>query len=66
MRLGKYPPGWDEKKVRRVLKHHEQQTEEEAVNSQKGQVRFLLFQVAKDMVDFGRNGSGSNRNKKLG
>jgi hypothetical protein len=36
MRLGKYPPGWDEKKVRRVLKHHEQQTEEEAVNSQKG------------------------------
>jgi len=54
------------KKVRRVLKHHEQQTEEEAVNSQKGQVRFLLFQVAKDMVDFGRNGSGSNRNKKLG
>ncbi len=32
MRLGKYPPGWDEKKVRRVLKH---QTEEEAVNSQK-------------------------------
>jgi hypothetical protein len=31
MRQGKYPPGWDEKKVQRVLKHYEQQTEEEAV-----------------------------------
>lgn len=31
MRRVKYPPGWDEKKVRRVLQHYEQQTEEEAV-----------------------------------
>ena len=31
MRQRKFPPGWDEKKVRRVLKHYEQQTEEEAV-----------------------------------
>jgi hypothetical protein len=27
----KYPPGWDEKCVRNVLAHYEQQTEEEAV-----------------------------------
>ena len=27
----KYPPGWNEKKARRVLKHYEEQTEEEAV-----------------------------------
>jgi hypothetical protein len=27
----KYPPGWDEKRVREVLAHYEQQTEEEAV-----------------------------------
>ena len=31
MRQGKYPPGWDEKKVRRVLQYDEQQSEEEAV-----------------------------------
>jgi len=27
----KYPTGWDERKVRRVLKHYESQTEDEAV-----------------------------------
>ena len=27
----KYPPGWDEGRVRRVLSHYEEQTEEEAV-----------------------------------
>jgi type II secretory pathway component PulC len=27
----KYPPGWDEERVRRVLVHYEGQTEEEAV-----------------------------------
>lgn len=31
MKQSKFPPGWDEKKVRRVLKHYEQQTEKEAV-----------------------------------
>lgn len=40
----KFPPGWDEERVRRVLAHYEQQTEEEAVAEdeaafeQKGQV----------------------------
>jgi hypothetical protein len=27
----KFPPGWDEARVRRVLAHYEAQTEEEAV-----------------------------------
>jgi hypothetical protein len=27
----KYPPGWDEERVRRVLAHYEQQTDDEAV-----------------------------------
>jgi hypothetical protein len=31
MRLNRYPPDWDEERVRRVLAHYEQQTEEEAV-----------------------------------
>jgi hypothetical protein len=28
---GKYPPGWDEARVRRVLEHYESQTDEEGV-----------------------------------
>lgn len=31
IRQSKFPPGWDEERVRRVLAHYEQQTEEEAV-----------------------------------
>jgi hypothetical protein len=31
MTHSKFPPGWDEERVRRVLAHYEQQTEEEAV-----------------------------------
>jgi len=31
MNQSKFPPGWDEEKVRKVLAHYENQTEEEAV-----------------------------------
>jgi len=31
MKQSKFPPGWDEKRVRDVLAHYEMQTEEEAV-----------------------------------
>ena len=31
MKRSKFPPGWDEQRVRRVLEHYESQTEEEAV-----------------------------------
>ncbi len=31
MRQNKYPPGWDEDRVRQVMAHYEQQSEEEAV-----------------------------------
>jgi len=31
MKQSKFPPGWDEQKVRRVLEHYEQQTDEQAV-----------------------------------
>ena len=31
MRKNRFPPGWNEERVRRVLEHYEQQTEEEAV-----------------------------------
>ncbi|MCZ6636550.1 MAG: hypothetical protein O7G87_24400 [bacterium] len=31
MKQNKFPPGWDEERVRQVLAHYEEQTEEEAV-----------------------------------
>ncbi len=31
MRKTSFPPGWDEKRVRKVLEHYENQSEEEAV-----------------------------------
>lgn len=31
MREHRFPPGWDEERVRRVLAHYEEQTEAEAV-----------------------------------
>jgi hypothetical protein len=31
MKQAKYPPGWDEARVKRVLAHYEQQSDEEAV-----------------------------------
>ena len=30
MTQNRYPPGWDQQRVRKVLTHYEQQTEEEA------------------------------------
>jgi hypothetical protein len=31
MQQDKFPPGWDEARVRKVLAHYEEQTEDEAV-----------------------------------
>ena len=31
MKQSKFPPGWDEKRVKKVLAHYESQTEEETV-----------------------------------
>jgi len=31
MKQGKFPQGWDEERVRRVLEHYEAQSDEEAV-----------------------------------
>jgi hypothetical protein len=32
MTQNKYPTGWSERKIRRVLKHYESQTEDEAIS----------------------------------
>ena len=31
MKNQKFPPGWDEERVQKVLRHYEEQTEDEAV-----------------------------------
>ena len=31
MKKSKFPPGWDEERVRKVISHYEEQSEEEAV-----------------------------------
>ena len=31
MKQDRFPPGWDEERVRKVLAHYEEQTEDEAV-----------------------------------
>lgn len=31
MKQSKFPPGWDEERVKKVLEHYENQTDEEAV-----------------------------------
>ncbi|MBL7074915.1 hypothetical protein ISS37_06730 [candidate division KSB1 bacterium] len=35
MKQNKFPPGWDENRVRRVLANYERQTEEEALAGDK-------------------------------
>ncbi len=37
MRQKRFPPGWDEERVRKVLKHYEEQTEDEAASEDRTQ-----------------------------
>ena len=53
MKQSKFPPGWDEQRVRRVLKHYEQQTEEEAVAEDEAAFEDptqAIMQVPRDLV----------------
>jgi hypothetical protein len=45
MKKTKFPPGWDEERVRKVLAHYEGQTEDEAVAEDEA-----AFEGAKDTV----------------
>jgi hypothetical protein len=46
MKRNKFPPGWDEERVRRVLEHYEKQTEDEAVAEDEAALR---LQVGSDL-----------------
>ena len=43
----KFPPGWDEKRVQRVLAHYESQTEDEAAYEQEGQT---IMEIPQELV----------------
>ena len=48
-----FPPGWDEDRVRRVLSHYEEQTEEEAVAEDEAALESntqTLMEVPNDLV----------------
>lgn len=48
-----FPPGWDEDRVRRVLAHYEEQTEEEAVAEDEAAAEDktqTLMEVPSDLV----------------
>lgn len=53
MKKNKFPKGWDEERVRRVLAHYEEQTEEEAVAEDEASfedVTQTLMEVPKELV----------------
>lgn len=53
MRKAKFPPGWDEERVRKVLAHYEEQTEEEAVAEDEAafeEPKETVMEVPKELV----------------
>ncbi len=53
----RFPPGWDEERVRRVLEHYEEQSEEEAVAEDEAafEGRASIFEVPRELVPEVRN-----------
>jgi hypothetical protein len=63
---GKYPPGWDEARVRRVLTHYEEQTEEEAVAEDEAAFENLTqtaMEIPTELVPAVRDLIAKHRNK---
>jgi type II secretory pathway component PulC len=53
MKQGRFPPGWDEERVQRVLAHYETQTETEAVAEDEAAYEspdHALVSVPRDLV----------------
>lgn len=50
MKENKFPPGWDEERVRRVLAHYEEQTEDEAAAEDEAafEEREAIREIAED------------------
>ena len=60
MRLNKFPSGWNEEQVQRVLAHYERQTDEEAVAEDEAayedsgdtlmEIPYELVPIARDLI----------------
>ena len=53
MSESRFPPGWDENRVKRVLDHYESQTDDEAVAEDEAayeETAFTLMEVPVDLV----------------
>ena len=58
MKKTKFPPGWDETRVKRVLAHYEQQTEEEAVAEDEAAYElkdYSIMEIPNELVPKVRN-----------
>ena len=49
MKKSKFPPGWDKKRVERVLAHYEYQAEEEAVAEDEAAFETLVKRLWKSL-----------------
>lgn len=53
MTKNRFPPGWDEIRVRRLIEHYENQTEEEAVAEDEAAFedqRYTVMVIPRDLV----------------
>lgn len=53
MKQSKFPEGWDEKRVQKVLTHYEQQTEDEAVAEDEavfGDSSQTVIEIPKELI----------------
>ena len=53
MKQSKFPPGWDEKRIQKVIAHYEQQTEDEAVAEDEatfGDQSQTVIEIPKELV----------------
>jgi hypothetical protein len=61
MKESKFPPGWDQKRVQRVLKHYEQQTEEEALAEDEAAYGIRLKQSWRSRASWSHPSENSSR-----
>jgi hypothetical protein len=50
MSNNRFPPGWDEKRVKRVISHYESQTEDEAVAEDEAAMSGTVMDVPAELV----------------
>lgn len=66
MEENRFPPGWDEERVKKVVKHYEQQTEEEAVAEDEAALEdesTALVPAIREIAAEYQAGSGSDKQK---